>query len=1117
MSNFSVFPSEWFVLIQPAVKAEENVYDDSVVTALYCRKSIENWVDWVYENEASLEVPYDTGLNSLMNFPDFVKLIDPVVLKQMHLIRKLGNNAVHSKKRVPITSDEALHILKLLYGCTGYFVNLYSKEYEVYPTFDKDKIPAAQKVKENISKTQIRELTEQIKELRQLQKENEEKQKQAEENRKRHKEIVLPPTDPNEALTRKIYIDTYLEEAGWMMDNPRMVGLEYEVSPMPNPANKGFADYVLWGRDGKPLAVVEAKKTTVGTDIGEHQAKLYADALEKEFNQRPNIYLTNGYEIYYSDHQTPKRKVFGFHTQNELQLNIDRRINLRKITEMEISDDITNRYYQKAAIKAVAERFEAGYRGALLVMATGTGKTRTAASLIDVMAKALWVKNALFLADRTALVDQAKANLNIHLSEFPSINLLEEKENPNSRLVFSTYQTLINLIDDAKAEEGRFYGVGHFDLIIFDEIHRSIYNKYRAIFEYFDGLKIGLTATPREEQIDRNTYELFGLQGGNPTYSYNFRKAVDDGYLVDYKSYDVKTKFRREGIKYNDLSEEERLEFEEKFGDPVTGEIPDEIDASQLDEWIFNKNTVDLILEELMEKGIRVDNDTRLGKTIIFTRKHDHAVFIQERFNANYPEYRGEFLKVIDYQTNYSKAILGDFKAKDKNPVIACSVDMLDTGIDIPEVVNLIFLKPVKSHIKFWQMIGRGARLCPNLHGAREDKKEFLILDFCENFEYFSENPHQKEGSKVMTLNQKLFILKLRLSQIFLIDSEEEIKTYGKEILDQLHSQVLTLYTEGKDSFVVRRNLRSVEQFSNRANWDELTIDELRVLESDISELVYDDDKDSKAKMFDLLIYDLMLSVVNGNNRQVNLKGKVKKSCRSLKKKQNIPMVKEKMPVLEMVTGEKSWEDVDVLWLDNIREELRDLMKFLDNQARDIVVTDFQDEIISVEEAKPIVEKETFDLEAYERKIKQYILEHKNHIVIDKLRKNIKITKPELNALEEMLFEQSHLGGKEKFKEVFGEQSLGLFIRSIVGLDATTAKDAFSKLINDAGLNAKQIEFLNMIIENYIQNGIVTPGDLFDDPYTTIDTGGVIHLFGKEKSKEIEEIIEQINSNSEFG
>lgn len=1117
MSNFSVFPSEWSALIQPAIKAEENVYDDSVVTALYCRKSIENWVDWIYENEASLEVPYDTGLNNLMNFPDFVRLIDPMVLKQMHVIRTLGNKAVHSKKRVPITSDEAMHILKLLYGCTGYFVNLYSKEYEVYPAFDKDKIPAAQKVKENISKAQIRELTEQIKELRQLQKENEEKQKQAEENRKRHKEIVLPPADPNEALTRKIYNDTYLEEAGWMMDNPRMVSLEYEVSPMPNPANKGFADYVLWGRDGKPLAVVEVKKTTVSTDIGEHQAKLYADALEKEFNQRPNIYLTNGYEIYYSDHQTPKRKVYGFHTQNELQLNIDRRTNRRKITDMEISDDITNRYYQKAAIKAVAERFEAGYRGALLVMATGTGKTRTAASLIDVMAKAFWIKNALFLADRKALVDQAKANLNIYLSEFPSINLLEEKENPNSRLVFSTYQTLINLIDDAKAEEGRFYGVGHFDLIIFDEIHRSIYNKYRAIFEYFDGLKIGLTATPREEQIDRNTYELFGLQGGNPTYSYNFRKAVDDGYLVDYKSYDVKTKFRREGIKYNDLSEEERLEFEEKFGDPVTGEIPDEIDASQLDEWIFNKNTVDLILEELMKKGIRVDNDTRLGKTIIFTRKHDHAVFVQERFNANYPEYRGEFLKVIDYQTNYSKAILDDFKSKDKNPVIACSVDMLDTGIDVPEVVNLIFLKPVKSHIKFWQMIGRGTRLCPDLHGAGKDKREFLILDFCGNFEYFSENPQQKESSKVMTLNQKLFILKLRLSQIFLLYDEEEIKTFGKEVLDQLHSQVITLYAEGKDSFVVRRNLRAVEKFSNRSNWDELTTDELRVLELDISELVYDNDKDNKAKMFDLLIYDLMLSIVNGNNRQVNLKGKVKKSCRSLKKKQSIPMVKEKMPVLEMVTDEKSWEDADVLWLENIREELRDLMKFLDSQARDIVVTDFQDEIVSVEEAKPIVEKETFDLEAYERKIKQYILEHKNHIVIDKLRKNIKITKPELNALEEMLFEQSHLGGKEKFKEVFGELSLGLFIRSIVGLDAATAKDAFSKLIDDAGLNAKQIEFLNMIIENYIQNGIVTPGDLFDDPYTTIDTGGVIHLFGKEKSKEIEGIIEQINSNSEFG
>lgn len=1114
MANFTQFPEDWQFLFRNAVKAEQFVYDDPVVCGLYCRKTLEAWVDWIYENEPSLTLPFDKSIHNLMMQPEFINLFDPVVLKHMHTVRVLGNSGIHGKSKLPIKLEEALHALELTYGFVGYLINLYSNDYEVFPKFDTAKIPLAQKIQSSQAKAEIEKLKKELTEVRELHKQSLEAQKVAEENRKTNKVEVVIPTDPNEELTRKIYIDTYLQEAHWDLSNPKVA--EFQVDYMPNKSNKGYVDYVLWGKDGKPLAVVEAKNTNVDVTVGREQAELYAKALEQTFGQLPNVFLTNGYEIYLYDWETPLRKVYGFYTQEELQRNIDRRTSRSEIGSIEINNEITDRYYQKAAIKAVGDRFEGKHRGALLVMATGTGKTRTAASIIDVLAKAGWVKNVLFLADRVALVSQAKQNLNTYLPNFPSVSLLEENEKSTSRLVFSTYNTLLNLIDDVKADDGKFYGVGHFDLIIFDEIHRSVYNKYRAIFEYFDGFKIGLTATPRQDQIQSDTYELFGLPQGNPTFSYGLATAVQDGYLVDYKSYSVETNFRRNGIKYAELSEEEKIEYEEKFGDPLTGEFPDEIEATALDKWLYNNNTADLILDMLMTRGIKVNNGTELGKTIIFARRREHAEFIRKRFNANYPQYGDQFLKVIDYKTKYSDSILSDFKNKDKYPVIASSVDMLDTGIDVPEVVNLVFLKPVKSPIKFWQMIGRGTRLCPGLIGAGEDKKEFLILDFCENFEEFGENKQQKELNRQMSVNEKLFLIRLKLSQI-LIHETGELKNFGDDLLNYLHHQVQTLYSTGKNSFIVRRNLKTIEHFTRFENWQDMQEQDIRKLNVEVGPLVFDNDKDNSAKLFDILIYDLILNLLNGDRRQVNIINRIRNIGNQLQKKQSIPMVKDKIGFVQKISDAEYWSEVSPLIAEKVRIEIRELIKFLDSESTEIIVTNFEDEITKIEESPPVYEAQTFDKNAYKMKVEQYILENKLNLTIDKLRKNIKITKSELENLEKMLFEQGDLGNKERFSEVFGNQPLGKFIRSIVGLDVGAAKEAFSELISNANLNQKQITFLNMIIDHFSKRGFITSDLLFEPPFTNVDSLGIVHLFGEEKSREIEAIIDRINANSEVG
>src|SRR5688572_9570514 len=370
-----------------------------------------------------------------------------------------------------------------------------------------------------------------------------------------------------------------------------------------------------------------------------------------------------------------------------------------------------------------------------------------------------WVKRVLFLADRRALVRQAVRAFAKHLPSSSPVNLVTEKE-AEGRIFVSTYPTMMGLIDDT-ADGQRRFGVGHFDLVIIDEAHRSVFQKYRAIFDYFDSLLVGLTATPKDE-VDRNTYGLFDLENGVPTDAYSLEEAVRDGFLVPPQAVSVPLKFQREGIKYDELSEEDKDQWDALEWDDE-GTVPDRVEAEAVNKWLFNKDTVDKVLEHLMTRGLKVAGGDRLGKTIIFAKNQEHAKFIADRFNANYPHYKGEFARVITFKTEYAQSLIDNFSNKEKAPHIALSVDMLDTGIDVPEIVNLVFFKLVRSKTKFWQMVGRGTRLCPELFAPGQDKQCFYLFDYCQNLEYFSQNPETTDGASAASLGKRLFTTRLEL------------------------------------------------------------------------------------------------------------------------------------------------------------------------------------------------------------------------------------------------------------------------------------------------------------------------------------------------------------------
>lgn len=1085
------------------LEAEKSIAVSPATAAIISRRALELAVKWLYSSDSNLKVPYQDNLSSLIHEPNFRKVIGPNLFLLIKYIVQLGNMAAHSNG--PVTRNEVVVSLHNLHQFVSWLDYCYSADY-TERQFREDLLPTGKE--EHTSKEELERLFNALsardQRLKNVVEENKELRQQLGAIKARNMQVHDFNVDKiSEFKTRKQYIDVDLKDAGWVFGENCIE--EFKLQGMPLGSGTGFADYVLFGDNGKPLAVIEAKRASISPEEGKHKATLYADCLEKQFGQRPIIFYTNGFKTFiWDDAFYSDRLVSGFYTKDELQLRIDRRTNRISLSNIRISDDITNRYYQKEAIKAVCEAFTGCSRRALLVMATGSGKTRTAISLVDVLMRHQWVKNVLFLADRTALVRQAKNAFNTLLPSLSLCNLLDNKDNPDSRMVFSTYPTIMNAIDETKLMDGqKLFTVGHFDLIIIDEAHRSIFKKYSAIFGYFDALLLGLTATPKDD-LDRNTYAMFNMESGVPTYAYELKEAVRDEYLVPYISVETTVKFLHEGIFYDELSDAEKEEYEDTFRDEE--ELPEFITSDKLNSWLFNADTIDKVLAMVMERGTKVEGGDKLGKTIVFAKNHNHAVLIVERFNKLYPHYKGGFAQVIDNRVNYAQDLIDKFSDVAKMPQIAVSVDMLDTGIDVPEVVNLVFFKKVFSKAKFWQMIGRGTRLCPNLFGPGLDKQNFLVFDFCGNFEFFRVSPDGKEQKNPIGLTERIFNTRLELiKELQHLDYQEpEYQDYRESMVGELLGQIKSL---NEESFIVRQKLLQVEKYSNKEKWECLTAVDLQDIKENLAPLILPDNDDEMAKRFDSLLLTMELALMLGKNIT---RGRVQviKTARILAGMGTIPQVREQKEVIERVQTEHFWTGVSLLDLEEVREALRELIKFIEPGEKKIYYTDFTDEILGVKELP--AEYGGNELQSYRKKVNQYIREHQDHLAIHKLRTNKLLTRGDFLALEKILW--GELGTKEDYEREIGDKPLTIFVREIVGLDQATANEAFSEFLDDQNLNSRQIRFVKTIVDYVVKNGIVEKKALQEDPFQSI--GSIIDVFPLESAQKIISIIDRLNSNA---
>ena len=1119
MTNFEFLSSiSDYTLFSAAAIEAEKVYSTSpAMCAVGCRKALELAVKWVYSADNTISMPYKDNLQSLIHEPSFRFALNSQTWGKLPFIIKLGNLSVHTERTV--NKADALLALESLFEFIEWVDYCYGSDYQERH-FDPALIPTekiiidTKKIKEQESlieqkDSEIKALQAKIAEMSASLTAGKEKKQESR---------TFVPADLSEFKTRKIYIDVDLKSMGWKFGGTDAdVWEEYEVTDMNGVfGQKGYCDYVLFGRDGLPLAVIEAKRTSKDPNIGRKQAVLYADCLERKFGRRPMMFTSNGFETYFwDDMSSPQRKVSGFFTKSDLEKLMNRRETRKKLSTIPIDDRITDRYYQKEAIRAVCEHIEEGFRKALLVMATGTGKTRTASSLTDVLSRGGYVTNILFLADRTALVKQAKDDFKNYLPDMSLCNLCSNKDDRNARIVFSTYPTILNAIDSTKTQEGvPLFSPAHFDLIITDESHRSIFKKYRAIFEYFDAIMVGLTATPKTD-VDRNTYDFFEVENGVPTYAYDYETAVHtDHVLVPYYNYEVKTKFLEEGITYDDLSDEDKERYEDDFAED--GYVPDFIPSAALNKFVFNETTVDTVLQDLMERGIKVHGGDRLGKTIIFAQNKEHAEFIVRRFNSLYPKLgNGHFAQRVTCDDNYAQTIIDDFKIADKMPVIAVSVDMMDTGIDVPECVNLVFFKKVRSKTKFWQMIGRGTRLCKELScidsidGEYTEKCRFLIFDYCGNFEYFREHKNGYETGETKSLTENIFCKQVRL--IFALQdgsfSDEAYQDFRRQLTDTCHGGINAL---SYDLVSVRLKMEYVEKFKKNEKWVSLSDMDISELQKHIAPLITTNDTDEYAKRFDNFMYGMMLANIDKLPTMNYLKNQLCLTAEALERKATIPQVKQKLTLIKDIQTDTFWDNISILTMEKVRQELRDLMQFLvGGSGNPKIFTKLDDPVLDSKEGDAL--GAAYDFEDYRKKVNRYVEEHKNDTVIYKLNHNFPLSKGDYAELERILTQE--LGNSEDYKREYGDTPFGLLIRKIAKLDHDSAMSAFSAFINNSSLNQKQIEFILKIIKHIENNGYIEDIKIlmkppFDKPYS------FIKMFDSKTRNAILLTIESIKNNA---
>jgi type I restriction enzyme R subunit len=1111
--------------------AESYAHPDPSSAAVKLRTLVERLVLALYEDNG-LRIPEKPSLNDLLRDPRFKLLVPKPVLYKLDALRINGNKAAHGE---PITGSTSLWMLSECHAVGSWFYLTYlDGEKEKITTFKEP--PAGGLAAASAAEREAR-LQALIRELDQVKAQVARAPDGVErvtrlyprvpEERATYepqKSVAPVSAQPNvlglvveggarvrglrisdelgfdEDTTRKRLIDTQLIQAGWAVGpngaSTDEVGQEIEVQHQPTDSGVGYADYVLWDENGKPLAVIEVKKTVERAEKGQTQGRIYADGLEKTTGQRPVIFYTNGFDIWIWDdaQRYPPRGLFGFYSRDSLQYLIYQRTARKALNTVPIREDIVERLYQHECIKRVSERFAAQRRRSLIVQATGTGKTRVAVALAELMIRAGWVKRVLFLCDRRELRKQAFNAFGQFVEEPMTRVTARTAKDRDKRIYFATYPAMQKIYQT--------FDPGFFQLVIADESHRSIYKVYGELFRYFDALQVGLTATPVEFVL-RNTFDLFDCGTQDPTFNYPYERAISEGYLVPFEVIAFTTDFLRRGIKYEQLSQAQREELEDQGEDPKLIDY----DPKEIDKAIYNADTNRLIIRNLMESGVRDATGQEVGKTIVFARNHEHAVHLQQVFDELYPQYGGRFCQVIDNYDSRAEQLIDDFKNPDNELTIAISVDMLDTGIDVPEIVNLVFAKPVFSKVKFWQMIGRGTRLRKDLFGVGEDKKFFRVFDHWGNFDYFDFRYQHREPPAQKSLLQQLFEARLDLAEEALREARPD---FFKTVTRLLEADLDSL---DERTIAVREKWRQRRTLTRTDVLQAFTPGTVQALRSDMAPLMQwvNIRGKAEARRLDLLIARMQHELMRGSSRFVDLKIELLDRINALA--MNLNPVQEKAELIRALKGTAFWTAPTVEGLEQVRAELREIIH---HRAAVLTLTGLGPRIVDITDTGIVVERRSsslpaVDMEVYRQRVEEILTRHfQGDPTLLKIRRADPVTAAELHRLASLVLTQNPDVQLEVLKEFYDTaMPLDHILRSIVGVEPEVVRRRFEAFVQrHPSLTAKQTRFLSLLQNHIARYGSVAVERLYDAPFTQVDADGLDGVFGEPEADELVGIIE---------
>jgi type I restriction enzyme R subunit len=927
----------------------------------------------------------------------------------------------------------------------------------------------------------------------------------------------------NEAKTRKEIIDGRLKQAGWNVGDRTQVAEEFDIIVDSNLvqeaatpyAGRQYSDYVLLGKDGKPLAVVEAKKSSVDANVGKEQAKQYCFNIQKQHGgELPFCFYTNGHDIYFWDLENyPPRKVHGFPTREDLERYNYVRKARKPLSGELINTKIAGRDYQIRAIRAVMEDLERKRRKFLLVMATGSGKTRTCVAMVEALMRAGWAEKVLFLVDRIALRDQALEAFKEHLPNEPRWPKQGEKEIAKDRRIYiSTYPTMLNVVRSEETSLSPHF----FDLVVIDESHRSIYNTYQEVLDYFNTITLGLTATPTDV-IDHNTFNLFNCDDGVPTYAYSYEEAVNNipPYLCNFQVMKIKTKFQEEGINKRTVSieDQKRLILEGKEIEEINYE------GTQLEKTVINKGTNALIVKEFMEESIKDPNGVLPGKTIFFCASKAHARRLEQIFDTLYPEYNGELAKVLVSEDPrvYGKGGLLDQFKNNNMPRVAISVDMLDTGIDVRELVNLVFAKPVYSYTKFWQMIGRGTRLLEptKMRSWCAEKDVFLILDCWDNFEYFKLNPKGKELKPQIPIPVKLFGLRLDKIERAQEIGENEIVT--SEIV-KLRKQIESL---PQNSIVIMEAKNELQRLSDENFWIKLTDDKIEFLRAVVKPLMRTiSGEDFKAMRFEKDVVEIsFVGLTEEKEKFETLKDSLVEKISELPLSVNI--VAREREIITDVQGTKFWSTISEEKYDQLIVKLSPLMKFIDSRVSPLgpAKFDFADLTTQKEFVEFGPQNEAVSIAKYREMVEEKVRElTSTNPILQKIQNGDSITEEEANDLASELHDENPHITIDLLRRVYNHRKAQFiqFIRHILGIEIlesfpeTVAKSFDTFIQNHSYLSGRQLQFLDLLKSFILEKGELQKRNLIESPFTMIHPEGIRGVFSPQEINEILVLTEKL-------